>query len=376
MKVGIITFWHSTENYGQILQCYALQQFLRNIGYDAFLIKYTPQSYPIKEIRYRDVLFVGFKIMYLLNLRNLRMSMRFRKFAKQSTCSVSRHFDLFFSKHIIATEKTYHQHSLYDNPPKADIYITGSDQVWRMPDECYFLDFVPDHTIRIAYAPSFGNDNIPWFFQIRIRRFLSKFNAIFTREESGQKICSSLGRKDAKMVPDPTLLLDTIQYEELIPSHISYKKSRYLFLYMLGNKTDVKESEVYTWAKQHDIVIKHVASCGGADHEGSLYPNIEEWIALIRDAEYIVTNSFHGMVFSILFNKRFVVLPLSGEFARMNDRLYTTTTQLGLSSRVFDGHFDMLLQPIDYTEINKLLIKQREEIKDMFSKYQAAPQAW
>lgn len=365
MKIGIITYWYGEENYGQILQCHALQKFLRDRGHDAFLIKYKPQSYKIWQLRFRDFMFMWLKLLYLLNKDNLRMSMRFRNMAARPTASRhTRGFSLFRDEHIVSTDEVYDQHELYDNPPDADAYITGSDQVWRMPDSCYFLDFVPKGKTRVAYAPSFGNDCLPKVFRGTVRKYLSKFDMVTVREVSGLRICSDLGRADAKLVPDPTFLLDASQYDRLMPARIASEP--YLFVYLLGNKTDFDLEHLYAWATRHKLAVKYVASCGAPDREGSIYPNVGEWLALIRDAEYVVTNSFHGMVFSILFNKHFVVLPLADEFSRMNGRLYTVAGKLGLLSRIYDGRLERLSEPIDYAVINESLISLREEIERMF----------
>ena len=366
MRIGVITYWYSEENYGQILQCYALQQFLRNMGHEAFLIKYKAASYKVRQMRFQDIRYLIFKIFYLLNKDNILMSMHFRKHSPQLQKSVSRHFDTFRELYIRSTERIYDQHSLYDNPPDADIYITGSDQVWRMPDSCYFLDFAPHGKMRIAYAPSFGNDHLPYIFRSIIRRFVSKFNTVTVREKSGLRICRTIGRNDAILVPDPTFLLNVSQYEKLMAPSSNHSSERYVFVYILGNKTEYNIEQLFEWAKQHNLIVKHVASCGANQYDVSIYPSIEEWLRLIRNAEYVVTNSFHGMVFSILFNKQFMVLPLVGEFSRMNDRLYTVTEKLGLMSRV-SNNLDVLCEYIDYKLINDMLETQRDRIHAMFS---------
>lgn len=368
MKIGVITYWYSTENYGQILQCFALQRFLRDMGHSVFLIKYRPRSYTIPHMRFRDFAFSVLKLLYLFNKDNLRMSLRFRQMSSRSTDGGTyRHFDKFINKYIMSTDCEYDQHSLYDCPPEADIYITGSDQVWRMPDSCYFLDFVPKEKGRVAYAPSFGADRLPWIFKRIIKKYLSKFDIVTVREKTGINICSYVGRDDAKLVPDPVFLLNADVYDKLIPSDKSVG-SDYVFVYLLGNKIDLEVSQIDVWAQRHNLRVKYVASCG-ADMCKSLTPSIEEWLALIRNAKYVITNSFHGMAFSILFNRQFTVIPLSDEFSRMNDRIYTVTENLGISSRVYNGNLDSITDIIDYIRINKLLAEQRNDIRQMFETY-------
>lgn len=127
-----------------------------------------------------------------------------------------------------------------------------------------------------------------------------------------------LGRSDASLVPDPTLLLSVHDYSS-IAAPCLYSQD-YLLLYLLGNEIDFDVAEVYAWARSRHIEVKYVASQGRQDAYDKIYPNVDEWLSLIRNARYVVTNSFHGMVFSIIFNKPFVVIPLAGSFTRMNDR--------------------------------------------------------
>lgn len=365
MRIGIVTFWDSEDNYGQVLQCYALQKFLLDKGHDVFLIKYRP----IKKWNLR-VLFSRLR-MYCSKdiskfIESFTLFFKFRRIARikaQDKINHPRNFLSFKQQYIRYTDKIYNQYELSANPPKADAYIAGSDQIWSGVDSVFFLDFAPKGTLRIAYAPSFGRNDasVPTL----IAKYLSKLDVVTVREQEGISICRQLGRIDASLVPDPTFLLSANQYAQ-ISSPISCEDN-FIFLYILGNDMNFDISNVYKWGKEQGLVVRYVASQGKTDSYAKEYPNVDEWIFLMTKAKYVVTNSFHGMVMSIILNKKFVVIPLSGVFARMNGRILTTLNRYDLSERmIFKGELDILFREIDYSIINKMLEEQITEISSNF----------
>lgn len=369
MKIGIVTFWDSEDNYGQVLQCYALQKFLLNKGYDVFLIKYRPvrKAWSIDIWLNRLRVYCTWNIYELIN--SFTLFLRFRKMAKIARMDKKLHprrFSFFKLCHIRSTDKIYNQYELSNNPPEADVYIAGSDQIWNGVDPVFFLDFVPEGKKRIAYAPSFGRDKV--MAPTLIARYLSKIDVITVREQEGIDICRKLGVMDVLLVPDPTFLLNASQYKQ-ISSPVNCKDD-FIFLYLLGNDVDFDISDLYKWGERQGLSVKYVASQGKKDCYAKEYPNVDEWISMMMEAKYVVTNSFHGMAMSIILNKNFVVIPLSGPFIQMNGRIRTTLDRFNLSDRIIGkGEPIVLLKEIDYSTVNDILKKQSDMISSKMNEW-------
>lgn len=371
MKIGIVTFWTGLDNYGQILQAYALQRFLRNNGHDAFIIRYNHSAcrgiiwwlkLPIKLM----------SIFYLLLFDRKRLYLRFQ-FKKQKKISEEenklhpRNFNLFKNRYINFSKKIYNQKTIMVDPPKADVYIAGSDQIWGGLDPVYYLQFAPLSSKRIAFAPSFGGVKLNNNRKRILKRYIDSFSVLGIREKDGVDLCKSLGREDAFLAIDPTLLLSKNDYSEIAVTNLD--NSDYLFLYMLGNEMDFDISKVYSWAMDRNLKIKYVASQGQIDNYEKIFPNVDEWIGLIKNAKYVVTNSFHGTVFSLIMNKNFLVVPLSGAFSRMNGRVVDLLTDLGENNRIYSNDLDVLLQDVDFSLVDEKINKRREYISLMFEKW-------
>lgn len=331
MKIGILTFWWSEDNYGQQLQAYALQRYLRDAGHDAFLIRYNllgdlPKNNPIKKIykAFNPVKLVRF----FINLRN-------KAKLKTEYNEHSRHFDEFRSKYINMSEHVYNNFSeLQQNPPEADIYIVGSDQVWnpaccggntleqaKLPLHAYFLNFGKESIKRMSYAASWGIKDLDESFVTEITPMLKRFNAITVREKTGTELCAKCGRSDAKWVCDPTLLLNAEEYRSLYKSeNITQRQKPYLVFYYLNNGKFNAQS-VYDFATSKGLDVVYITGNGVVDKFEKTYATVPEWLSLIDNAQYVITNSFHCCVFSILFHKQFASIKLQGQNAGMNERL-------------------------------------------------------
>jgi hypothetical protein len=357
MKIGIVTFWKSADNYGQILQCYALQKFLKNLGHDAFLIK----DIPLKPDKKKKL------VHFLLHFSTKRVqsivSHRWRKWRYNRVNKLyDRCFEKFKFQYINSTDREYSIEMLKKTPPYADVYICGSDQIWNSASPIYFLDFGDDDIKRIAYAPSFGitkNNDSSYFKQIAV--WLKRFDVVTVREQRGIEICKKLGCDNASCAPDPTLLLSEFDYVQ-IAKPIDIPKGKYIFLYFLGNSTSINIKSIYEFAKRKKLEIIYVASQGHIDKYPKRYPTIEQWIFLIKNAEYIITNSFHGTVFSIIMNKKFLVTLLKSTYSEINDRIYTLLDNYKLDDRIFST-IDLIEGQIDYRYINIKLENDRRLMK-------------
>lgn len=367
MKIGIVTFWWTEDNYGQVLQCYALQCLLRKMGHDPFLIKTYPDEYKVdRNKRYYINTFLS-----ILNPKKIFIYIK-RKLQKRKKGSkqffVDRKFDEFRDRYISSTPNVYHYSDLMQNPPIADVYITGSDQVWCHPSPIYYLNWGDKKVKRVSYAASFGFTKASLSYINTVKPWLKMFDIVSVREESGIEICGKAGRKNAICVPDPTLMLEKLDYVNLLVENRNNEEN-ILLLYLLGNEIDFEVQDIYDFAARYSLKVKFVASQGRFDSYQKEYPTIENWLSLINDAKYIVTNSFHGTVFSIIFEKKFLVIPLSGKDSRMNTRIDTLLNKYDLQERKFIDDLDVLLNDIDFSGVKKKIAKERENAISFLFKF-------
>ncbi|GHV88942.1 hypothetical protein AGMMS50267_13020 [Spirochaetia bacterium] len=261
-----------------------------------------------------------------------------------------RQFAEFRNKYIKQSEKIYYSYNeLNENPPDADVYIVGSDQVWnpaflnKARTRAYFLGFGKTSVKRISYAASFGKDKLKDGFITEIVPLLNKFLYVSVREKSGLAICRQCGINNAEWVPDPTMLFDGNTYRSLYQNEpVKRPKKPYCFLYMLGNRHDFSIQMVYDWANEKNIDVVYVTGNAKYDSYEKVYTTIPEWVYLIDNADYVITNSFHCSVFSLLFKKRFGVIPSKGELRGMNDRFISLFEMFEIEERFIDNDFNVL----------------------------------
>lgn len=354
MKIAILTYYESSDNYGQILQCFALQQYLLNLGHDAYLVKYSPkEEHPSKQKRIFNILKKIINITYIkkyiaskrLQREELELKSRNEKLNSQ------REFELFRKKYIKSTDNIYHSiDELKNNPPDADIYVCGSDQVWRdslKQDNVagWYLQFGKKDVQRISYAASIGRNIAKDEEEIFIR-YLSAFDAISLREKKARDYCKTIGFHNAELVCDPTILLTSDYYQKNLKTKAILKEKPYVFFYILNivSKDEFPWDVINQQIHNRGWEIKSVCSSGYYQARNiipetdNILATVPEWIELIQNAEFIITSSFHGAVFSILFHKPFIVLPLKGDHADANDRIKSLLNELDLNSQLcFNG---------------------------------------
>ncbi len=305
MKIGIITF-HWATNYGAILQAMALQNTLQTMGHDVEIIDYKPKQYEPslwKFIRNRQFLRIG---SYFSNLK------------KEKRMATFRH------KFLRCTQRYYSISELRKYCIKYELLISGSDQVMnpyflQSGEKCgstaYFLDFGKEETKRITYAMSFGVTKYPKHLISKVSPLIKGFNALSVREMTGKDIFSSMGRNDAVLVPDPTLLLKAEDYDRMM--ELTPINSENTVVYMLHNRLSAIQNRL----PQGEMKV--ITS-----------ETIEEWIQAIRSSRYVITNSFHGMVFCLLYHIPFTIALQNTKNEGMNDRFYTLLSRVGLQDRI------------------------------------------
>lgn len=349
-KVGIVT-QPLLGNYGGILQNYALQTVLRRLGHEPVTIDYIS---PTKWYRY---LLSTLKTIVLYPFPSRR-----RNFVKWEWCPVRENIliDKFINEHISKTGYVYRYNSKLISKLGISAVIVGSDQIWRPkynPDlKDLYLDFLKKKKItKIAYAASFGTSELEYTPKnIRTCSEAAKqLDAVSVREMSGINLCRDYFGIDAVEVLDPTLLLTADDYCELAADRHRSKDS-YLGVYILDRKPET------------DSLLKEIKRLSGLTNIRLITENDkdsapQDWIAMIRDAGFVVTDSFHATVFSIIFRKDFITLCNRDRGA---DRFTSLLNPLGLMDRLVDRDCKELkiiaAQKIDWEKVSDQLGEQRE----------------
>lgn len=370
MKIGIMTFWWSEDNYGQLLQCYALQKYLRDQGHDPFLIRYRWEK-DVKAGPMEKLLQVfSFNKLFIFLRRCLRLYLLKRENEKHQ-----RFFGNFRKNYLKQSEMIYETYDeLKKNPPVADVYLVGSDQVWRFNDRplnrdkkklhAYFLDFGSEKIKRISYAASWGTPFIQDEFIEEIAPLLKKFVYVSVREKTGLALCCRCGVTNAEWVPDPTFLLHPKIYRELYAENSVRKLEKpFLLLYMLKNDCDFDIEKVYEFASSKNLEVVYVTGNGVLSKRCRYFATIPEWLYLIDNAQYIITNSFHACVFSFLFGKQFCVIPLCGDYLGMNSR-FDSFFELTQIQERFIKNYDFSV--LDQCYKIKPFTCQKLKIEDLF----------
>lgn len=356
MKIGILTFWKTEDNYGQLLQCYALQTFLRSLGHETFLIRTTnvdENSISIKQqlTRKARTVYRLYRYPFYLSKRVVSSFLYTLTHLELRKHVTNRGFEQFRNEYLHCTQ-VYTLKELQVNPPKADTFIVGSDQVWNTRDGIYYLIWSHDNIHKIAYAASFGGcDTLPPNQTLKI--WLKRFNHISVREQSGIDICTQAGRNDAVCVVDPTMLLKADDYIK-IANYLKHTE-KYLFIYFLGTRTKINWKEIKHFAKKKKLKIVYVASQGQEDKFKHTEASIPQWLSLIAHAEYVITNSFHGTVFALLFGKKFMTYPVNGKAIKMNDRITTLLSPLSLRHHIYSKGLYAIEDNIDYTQVHNIM---------------------
>ncbi len=369
MKIGIITLPFN-NNYGGVLQAYALQSALRRQGHEVITI-------------YRHNPIMPFHIRVLSSLNRLFKSIRSRKSMVIRSWATTReeliiegHINRFIRENISTTplfknERDFAGLSVYG----FDAYIVGSDQVWRSKYSPslrnHFFGFIndADKTRRISYAASFGVEN--WeFTQGQTRecsKLVSMFNAVSVREDSAVQLCKENLGIDAVQVLDPTMLIEKEEYISLVERDKIAPCNGTLLTYVLdkspAKQEFIRQVETAKNLKSVSIMPKLLFRDAGIKKiADTIYPPVTEWIRGFMDAEYVITDSYHGMVFAIIFNKPFLAL---GNTKRGMARFLSLLRLFNLEERMAistdEKLMDKLLTPIDFDRVNMILKIKKEE---------------
>lgn len=385
MRIGIITLWNSTDNYGQQLQSWALQRKLMEMGHEPYLIQYDNSKgscRPHKPI-WRKILKAMFIYPIIIKLSRIhKQKIEYAQKEYNKKMNQARNFVEFRKQHIRTSEVVYpNLKALKENPPQADVYITGSDQVWTYllndtENNVMYLDFGTDNVRRIAYAPSFAMPEYPAELTARLSENLKRLDYISVREETGKKICEKLGF-DARVVVDPTLLLYSKDYDTI--KNTKKTTDNYIYLYYLNIRktSEIEWKQLKLFCKKNNYQILATPASGYFagrelfDDVTYKYATIPEWIDYISNAEMVVTTSFHGVVFCLLNHTPFVFFPLKGKYSRGNSRVVDLCSKLQLNDRIWNEHSDFATlrdSVIDWNFVDKILEEERKMSMEYLNK--------
>ena len=358
MKKILIHTMHRGNNYGSALQTYALSEKIIALGHNPIILDYIPDRInDIKNIK-RNI-----SLLFSNNsLRDKREALR----GLLITITSYKCYNKFFKNHVHLTKKFYGCNKLKKEYVEADIYMTGSDQVWNSfhnqgIDDVFFLKYAPDYKRKVAYAASFGKVKLEEWEKDVTKKLLSRYDAISVREISGLEILKSIGINDAEWVLDPTLLLTADDWRERAKCHNNEEK--YVLIYSVEpDKTSVIEVA-------RSIADQMNAKVYMVEWGKKCYPGVDKMISLIDPlelidffdkAEYVVASSFHGTALSISLNKNFISLMP----ARFNARVESILRLTDLMDRLISPEEFLLqkaLTKIDYDKVNGILNEERKK---------------
>ena len=356
-------------NYGNVLQRYALQKFLRQSGYN-FVSYVDPYSAP------QDMYRIGKKVKVKTPLRAVRRFFNYQK----PYWYIPKHEETYPEAHRLENIINFVNRNIWIKPfnPNDNYknYIVGSDQVWRdwwnnrETLGYYFFNFLKGRKVnRIAYAASFGKDKIDEVIKREdleyIKPYIEAFNKISVREKSGiEMVNKAWGLKNVEEVIDPTLLLNKTDYSKLInKSDCRYEKIQPIFSYILGETPELKDFVKKIQDERRHAVTRIRAHEGA---ENDTLPPVELWLKGFRDAELVVTNSFHGMIFSIINNTNFIIIGKeSGGLSRIADFLleFDIVDRFVSESELADFNYSNI-KSIDWKRVNNKLKKLQKESSD------------
>ena len=291
MKIGILTHPQG-GNYGGLLQCYALSMVLKQMGHHPIVIR-------------RE----GNKSFFLWRfVRSILCFLHIPRYYRPNKIDKTKNIRPFVEKHLSRTKPlhTLNQMKQVCKEHSLGAVVVGSDQVWRHDYALnfgynYFLDFVPDGVTKFSYAASFGLSG--WHYAHseteKIKHLLTSFKGISVREDEGVTLLRDFIGAESVHVLDPTLLLSSKDYDIITDKRLIQDK--YIFVYWLGNQDLIKEEIIKYESEGYYIVNINLRD------NIELVP-VETWLSYIKYADFVITDSFHGVVFSIIFEKKFKIL--------------------------------------------------------------------
>lgn len=363
MKIKTITC-QKVNNHGANLQAYALMHYLEKLGHDVEIIDYFPEYFkhfrPLlcSNQKYETNLIIKFLYLIAKFPGRLKSYLQYRKSDRK------KNFEAFRDKYYRLTDTYESFEELKANPPKADLYIAGSDQIWNTmmnngKDPAYYLQFAPKNATTATYAASFAVSEIPDELKEQTKKYIKSIDFVSVREKSALKILDDLGILNGQAVLDPVFLLEKKQWSK-IESNIKLD-DEYVLVYDFEGSDEVKNFAV-KYAQKHNLKIYSLYKNEYCDKSFENFgPDV--FLSLIKNAEFIVSNSFHATAFSLIYEKEFAVIKRQ---EGINSRMVDLLSSVGIDERIVDSYQEF--NAIDFNLVKEKLEIEVEKSKDYLKK--------
>ncbi len=361
MNIGIVSI-HSAHNYGSVLQAYALQEVLKKYSSKVDMINYRPHylncQYNLFSIRvYKR--YKGFfnKILHF-GWRIIMLPRRIEKYYK---------FEHFILNNMNLTKKYKSYEQLCNENFNYDLVVVGSDQVWNTDitegfDKTYYLGFLNNNIKKASYAASIGKSSLDKQYESLYKKYINQLDCISLRERSNVKTLKFITEKNIHVSLDPTLLLEKKKWIEISnKSNLKIDNEKYIFVYILQENIEFVKI-VNELSKKLNLKVYSISKKKRFNNE-KIFPNAgpEDFLKLCNNSEFVVTNSFHGTVFSLIFEKRNCIIPHLHTGSRMIDLM----NLVGLKNRIVENYKNLdvknILKNINYNTVNQKLNTYRIE---------------
>ncbi len=353
MDVKVITR-HAPTNYGSLLQSMATVVVIEKLGYNCEIIDYQrPGENGLKAI------IVGLKKKPKWNKNIIKRFLYvIIRYPDEKLGELK--FSTMRKKYLKMTRPFITGDNLSEL--KADIFMTGSDQVWGLMFDCdydsnYFLSFVPSDIPKIAYAASFGKTGFSDAIIAEYKEMLSKYNGITVRENKAVELLNEWNITNDGQVLDPTLLLDAEEWSKYIKKNI---RGKYILVYEIHNNPLLDEY-AKNFSKEFNLPLIRISAILHQIFRGGKFiyrPDIDKFLSYIKNCTYLITDSFHGTVFGLIFNKEIIeVMPNNSTGSRNNSLLQLT----GLTNRIIKNETDysVIKNEINYEQVNQIIKKEK-----------------
>lgn len=363
MKIAVITR-HAITNYGSLLQAFATQQVIENLGHECEIIDYIRDDETYTQ---HEKTLLARKTEWNCNpiKRAIYLALR-----QPESVASGRRFEGERKKYLHLTRRYTSLNQLVKDKPIADVYMTGSDQVWGPMedgsyDSSYCLSFTNISDRKIAYAASFGRADMSSELQSYYKKWLGRYDYVTVREDSAVKLLNNIGI-ESKQVLDPTLLLEEKFWSQYMAP---IKEKNYILIYQIHNDRRIGKYAQEVAASKGLPLIRISASFHQIAREGKLVwcPSIGEFLSYIKNAKCLITDSFHGTAFAINFHIPFVeVLPNNNTSTRNISILNMTRLHNRVLTR--ESEIDLAFSEIDYNIVTSLLDEARNSSLSILEK--------
>lgn len=375
MKKIALAVNYDYHDYGGMLQAFATQQALDKIGVESEVVNFDALKVDINRRKWKYFLTNASDFSIVKEKSRVigkKMRARMNKEFGYKLSARDKAFDDFCRKNFQISKKFGSWKELQDSCHEYEAIIVGSDQLWlpsNVAGDYYTLNFVPDGVKKVAYATSFGVGAIPEKMKRQYSAFLKRIDFLSARETSGQEIIKQCTGRDVPLVCDPTLLLETSDWDKIL-SREKVPQEEYVFCYFMGDNPEQRDfaKRLARKCNLKIVALLHLDQYIASDEDYVDYApyNISpaDFVGLVKNAKFVCTDSFHGTVFSILFSKDFFTFKRFNKKASLstNTRLVSLLNRLNLQERLFVGNegVDNVQEKIDYRVVQPILSAFRE----------------